>query len=109
MKLVSTLTEDFLPGLKVLSHSLAANGGLSGLEWIILPQEWTPTMKSLSFLLENGMYPVVMRMEDIGGASFPSLFPPTRPRLVKNWQRLRAFLLPPEDEYVLIDVDQICF
>lgn len=104
MKLVSYLTPNFWPGLRVLAHSLANKGNLSGLNWIVMtdepaPDEWEIWLGNCGFRMEN------MQFDRVG--ALPSEFPETSDHLKFNWNKLRMFLLP-EDEYIYLDVDFLC-
>lgn len=107
MKLVSHLTPDFWPGLRVLAHSLSNRGGIRGLDWIIMtetgevPDEWYWWLGACGFNLISKAY------FDIGANFWPKAFPATKERLVINWNKLRVFLLPP-GEYLYLDTDILC-
>jgi hypothetical protein len=107
MKLVSTLTPNFWPGLKVLAHSLKHRGGITGLDWIILTQDGQVPDEWYEWLNRCGFNLVSKPFSDVGSELWPKRFPRTLERFVFNWNRLRAFLLPP-GEYVLMDADLLC-
>ena len=107
MKLVSYLTEDFWPGLRVLAHSLKFKGGITGLDWIIMtesgvvPDEWYEWFARCGFSLISKAF------SDVGKGAWPKKLPDTLERLAGNWNKLRILLLP-EDAYIWLDTDMVC-
>jgi hypothetical protein len=104
MQLVSYLTPNFWPGLKVLAHSLAHKGNIKGLDWIVMteeraPDEWRDWFGYCGFNMIDLLFSQV--------GELPKKFPRGRKWLEFNWNKLRIFLLP-EGEYVFLDADFLC-
>jgi len=107
MKLISSLTPDFIPGLEVLAHSLSHRGNMGGVEWIIVTEDGELPGSVLKKLWVWGFIPTVLKMNEIGKDKWFEGWPDTKARLYQNYNRLRFLLLPP-GEYTWLDVDLLC-
>ena len=104
MKLVSYISPNFWPGLKVLAHSLAHKGNISGVPWIVMtdepaPKEWGDWLGFCGFDM------IDVRFSQVG--TLPAELPGTADHLKFNFNKLRMFLLP-DGEYIYLDVDFLC-
>ena len=104
MKLVSTLMPHNWPGLRVLAHSLAHNGNITGLDWVVLtedraPDEWRDWLDCCGFRMDN------LLLSEVG--ELPKNTPPTKGCWRFCYNKLRIFSLP-AGEYLYLDVDMLC-
>ena len=65
MKLVSTLTPEFWPGLQTLAWSLREKGKLSGMEWIVI-WDGKPPANAKRILEDNGFSMTFLQSRDLG-------------------------------------------
>jgi len=106
MKLVSLVNPEYWIALETLAWSLSRNGKIEGLEWIVI---WDgPAVDGwYEWMRFCGFYPRYLSVDDFS-ISVPEFPVPKGSHVQPARNKLLVWLLPPDDIYVLLDVDMVC-